>query len=123
VERGAVCVAELAGLWGLGGALLWSFARSRRGMLLVQVATLPGFALHWALRGDSAAALATMLICWQAVLASAFEVRHGWADRLLRGLYIASLLPLAALVWHDDDWQNAAQAAPALAALLGALGE
>lgn len=42
-------LASLYGTWGLAGSLTWSFARSRRAMLAVQISAAPGFILHWVL--------------------------------------------------------------------------
>ena len=98
----------LCGAWGLAGSLTWSFARTRRAMLAVQISTAPGFLLHWALQGHWTAAGMTVLTMLLTLISAALD---GPPDsrgiRLARSLYLVALLPvvlLAACSW--EGWHS-----------------
>src|SRR4051794_1113974 len=98
----------LCGAWGLAGSLTWSFARTRRAMLAVQISTAPGFILHWALQGHWTAAGMTVLTMLLALISAALD---GPPDsrgvRLARALYLLALLPVAALAaWSWAGWHS-----------------
>lgn len=96
-------LADGLGFAGSLAACSWSFARSRRRMLAVQMAGSCCFLAHWALQGRATAAAMTGLLLGMAVLSLFLE---GPADsprvRRVRRFYLAALLPIigfAALTW------------------------
>ena len=98
----------LCGAWGLAGSLTWSFARTRRAMLTVQILTSPGFFLHWALQGHWTAAGLNVLTMLLALISAALD---GPPDsrgvRAARSLYLVALLPVAALTaWSWEGWHS-----------------
>jgi hypothetical protein len=98
----------LCGAWGLAGSLTWSFARTRRTMLAVQISSAPGFILHWALQGHWTAAGLTVLTMLLALISAALD---GPPDsrgvRVARSLYLVALLPVAALTaWSWEGWHS-----------------
>jgi hypothetical protein len=91
----------LAETFGYAGSLaccLWSFARTRRDMLLVQMAGSVCFLLHWVLQGRGTAATMTGLLLGMAALSLFLE---GSPDSprlgLVRRLYVAALVPIVIL--------------------------
>ncbi len=86
-------VAQLVGLCGMLGGMLWPFFRSRRAMLLVQLVPCLGFALHFALVGAPTAAALNGLAALQVLAALALGT---WpASRLVYLL----ILPVMAATW------------------------
>lgn len=91
----------LAEAFGYAGSLLcclWSFARTRSTMLMVQMGGSACFLLHWLLQGRGTAATMTALLLGIAALSLFLD---GSPDsprlRLVRRLYLAALLPVALL--------------------------
>ena len=90
-------VAEAFGYAGSLASCLWSFARTRRAMLVVQMAGSACFLLHWLLQGRATAAIMTGLLLLLAALSLFLE---GPPDsprlRFARRLYLAALVPILA---------------------------
>src|SRR3954451_4735015 len=84
--------------YGLAGSLTWSFAPTRRAMLAIQISSAPGFILHWALQGHWTAAGLNVLTMLLTLISAALD---GPPDsrgvRVARSLYLAALLPVAAV--------------------------
>ncbi len=88
--------AQACGWVGLAGCCLWTFARTRAGMIAVQLGTGWGFLLHWALLGHWTAALSTGLTLALAAASAALEGPAGSRRvRAGRALFLA-LLPVIA---------------------------
>jgi hypothetical protein len=98
----------LCGAWGLAGSLTWSFARTRRAMLAVQISTAPGFILHWALQGHWTAAGMTVLTMLLTLISAALDgPPDGRGVRIARSLYLAALLPVTVLAaWSWEGWHS-----------------
>jgi hypothetical protein len=114
----------LAEAFGYAGSLLcclWSFARTRRTMLMVQMAGSACFLLHWLLLGRATAATLTALLLGMAVLALFLD---GPPDpgrlRLVRGLYVAALLPVAILT--AATWAGVPSFFAAIGTVIGCYG-
>lgn len=96
-------LAQACGWYGLATSCLWSFARTRRGMIALQLLSGPGFLLHWALQGHWTAAGSCGLMLTLALVSLALDgpatsrrVRFG------RALFLVMLGPIAlvaALSW------------------------
>jgi hypothetical protein len=91
----------LAQGFGFAGSLaccLWSFASTRRTMLLVQMLGSVCFLLHWILLGRGTAASMSALLLGMTGLALLLNAPPGSARlRIVRGIYLAALLPIAGL--------------------------
>ncbi|SDB63233.1 YgjV family protein [Belnapia rosea] len=91
----------LAQGFGFAGSLaccLWSFAGTRRTMLLVQMLGSTCFLLHWTLLGRGTAAAMTGLLLVMAGLSLFLDAPPGSARiRIVRGIYLAALLPITLL--------------------------
>src|SRR5690349_18046680 len=111
----------LCGAWGLAGSLTWSFARTRRAMLAVQVSTAPGFILHWALQRHWTAAGMIVLTMLLALISAALDgPPESRGVRLARALYLLALLPVAALTaWSWAGWHSLFAALGTTVACLG----
>jgi hypothetical protein len=98
----------LCGAWGLAGSLTWSFARTRRAMLVVQISSAPGFILHWALQEHWTAAGLTVLTMLLALISAALDgPPNSRSVRIARALYLVALLPIAALTaWSWQGWHS-----------------
>lgn len=98
----------LCGLWGLAGSLTWSFAQTRRTMLIIQMATSPGFLLHWILQDHWTAAGLNALTSVLTLTSAALDgPPHSRSVRVARCLYAVALLPVAVLtVWSWAGWHS-----------------
>jgi hypothetical protein len=100
-------LADGFGFAGSLGACMWSFARTRRRMLAVQMAGSACFLLHWLLLGKGTAAAMTVLLIGISAISIFLD---GPADsprvRLVRRLYVAALVPvvvLTAVTWSGPQ--------------------
>lgn len=90
-------VAQLVGLCGMLGGMLWPFFRSRRAMLLVQLVPCLGFALHFALVGAPTAAALNGLAALQVLAALALGA---WpAFRIVYLLILPAIAAVMAMTW------------------------
>jgi hypothetical protein len=110
--------------FGYAGSLfccLWSFARTRRTMLMVQMAGSACFLLYWVLQGRATAATMTALLLGIAALSLFLD---GPPDsprlRLVRRLYIAALLPVVVLT--AATWAGAPSCFAAIGTAIGCYG-
>jgi hypothetical protein len=102
-------VIAACGLWGLSGSLFWSFAKTRRTMLAVLIATQPGWILHWGLQHDATAAWMSVLSLLLTVLSAAIGGKPGGAlVRWGRRAFLLALVPvviICAFTWNG--WLSA----------------
>src|SRR5919202_40653 len=105
---GADVLVGLCGAWGLAGSLTWSFARTRRAMLAIQISTAPGFILHWALQAHWTAAALTVLTMLLTLISAALDGSpNSRRVRGARALYLVALLPVAAVTaWSWEGWHS-----------------
>lgn len=90
-------VAQLVGLCGMIGGMLWPFFRSRRAMLLVQLVPCLGFALHFTLVGAPTAAALNGLAALQVLAALALGT---WpAFRIVYLLILPVIAAVMAVTW------------------------
>ncbi len=90
-------VAQLVGLCGMLGGMLWPFFRSRQAMLLVQLVPCLGFALHFAMVGAPTAAALNGLAALQVLAALALGT---WpAFRLVYLLILPVIAAVMAVTW------------------------
>ncbi len=91
-------VAQSFGFAGSLACCLWSFAGTRRTMLLVQMLGSFCFLLHWVLLGRGTAAVMTALLIGMAGLALLLDAPPNSPRlRIVRGIYFAALVPVAGL--------------------------
>lgn len=89
--------AQLVGLCGMLGGMLWPFFRTRRAMLLVQLVPCLGFALHFSLVGAPTAAALNGLAALQVLAALALGT---WpAFRLVYLLILPVIAAVMAVTW------------------------
>ncbi|CBS87664.1 YgjV family protein [Azospirillum lipoferum] len=90
-------IAQLVGLCGMLGGMLWPFFRSRRAMLLVQLVPCLGFALHFAMVGAPTAAALNALAALQVLVALALGTSP--AFRLVYLLILPVIAAVMAMTW------------------------
>ncbi|WP_083897185.1 YgjV family protein, partial [Azospirillum sp. B506] len=96
-EGGDWSVAQLVGLCGTLGGMLWPFFRSRTGMLLVQLVPCLCFSLHFAMVGAPTAAALNGLAALQVAAALAIGTRP--AFRIVYLLILPVIAAVMALTW------------------------
>lgn len=89
----ATFAAQAIGLLGLAGGATWPLFPTRAGMLLAQLAAGMCFAVHFLLLGAETAAALNLLSAVQAGIALPLGERP-----LFRRLYLAMLVPIAAIL-------------------------
>ncbi|MCB4823606.1 YgjV family protein [Roseicella aerolata] len=114
-------LAETFGYVGSLACCLWSFARTRRSMLLVQMIGSACFLLHWVLQGQGTAATMTGLLLCIAALSLFLEGPPDSARLgLIQRLYVAALIPVVLLT--AATWSGAASFFAAIGTALGCYG-
>lgn len=113
--------AYACGAWGLAGSFLWTFAGTRRRMLLVQLSTGPGYLLHWALLGHGTAAFMTALSMLLALAATLLDGEKGSGRvRAARTVYL--LAAAAVVLLTARTWEGIPSLFAGLGTLLACIG-
>lgn len=113
--------AEGAGFLGSLACCLWSFGRTRRTMLVVQMAGSVCFLLHWLLQGRATAAAMTVLLLALTVLALFLDGPAASPRvRRARRLYLAALVPVVGLA--AATWSGLPSLCAAIGTALGCYG-